>query len=145
VEFQDDTTLVSCSRDGSTKFWDISTGTPKSEVPGENFTFSKESAGTEQGDGHFLVTAKDNLVLVYHADREANDGKEAVAFFHAPSPVQSISCTGDHIGVGCKSGSVLHLRAPLACGGAGGLSRARCARLLHVSVYLSHVYCMRSK
>ena len=113
MEFQDDATLVSCSRDGSTKFWDISTGTPKTEVPGENFTFSNATAGTEQRTGHFLVTAKDNLVLVYHADREANDGKkEAVAFFNAPSPVQSIACTGDQIGVGCKSGAVLHLRAP---------------------------------
>jgi WD40 repeat protein len=113
VEFQDDVTLVSCSRDGLTKFWDISTGTPKTEVPGENFTFSNATAGTEQRTGHFLVTAKDNLVLVYHADREANDGKkEAVAFFNAPSPVQSIACTGDQIGVGCKSGAVLHLRAP---------------------------------
>ena len=113
MEFQDDATLVSCSRDGLTKFWDISTGTPKTEVPGENFTFSNATAGTEQRTGHFLVTAKDNLVLVYHADREANDGKkEAVAFFRAPSPVQSIACTGDQIGVGCKSGAVLHLRAP---------------------------------
>ena len=113
MEFQDDVTLVSCSRDGLTKFWDISTGTPKTEVPGENFTFSNATAGTEQRTGHFLVTAKDNLVLVYHADREANDGKkEAVAFFNAPSPVQSIACTGDQIGVGCKSGAVLHLRAP---------------------------------
>ena len=76
VEFQDDTTLVSCSDDGSTKFWDISTGTPKIEVPGENFTFSKASAGSEQGAGHFLVSAKGNSVLVYHADCEANDGKE---------------------------------------------------------------------
>ena len=115
MKFQDNGTLVSCGRDGSTKFWDISTGTPNTEVPGEQFTFSKAAAkaGTEQRAGHFLVTAKDNLVLVYHADREANDGKkEAVAFFCAPSPVQSFACTGDQIGVGCQSGAVLHLRAP---------------------------------
>ena len=128
MEFQDDATLVSCSRDGSTKFWDISTGTPKTEVPGEQFTFSEAAARTrawrawraEEGDyllqqraGHFLVTAKDKLVLVQHADREANDGKkEIVAFFCAPSPVQSIACTGNQIGVGCQSGAVLHLRAP---------------------------------
>jgi len=116
VEFQDDSTLVSCSLvnscDGSTKFWDISTGTPKTEVPGQNFIFCKAAAGTKQCAGHFLVTAKGNLVLVYHADAEANDGKkEAVAFFSAPSPVQAIACTGDQIGIGCQSGFVLHLQA----------------------------------
>ena len=113
MEFLDDGTLVSCSDDGSTKVWDISTGMLKTKGPGGKFTFSKAAAGTEQRAGQFLVTAKDNLVLVYHADREANDGKkEAVAFFCAPSPVQSIACNGDQIGVGCKSGAVLHLRAP---------------------------------
>ena len=114
MEFQDDATLVSCSVDGSTKFWDISTGTPKTEVPGEKFTFSEAAAGTEQRVGRFLVTSKGDMVLVHHADGgEASDGKRApVAFFRAPSPVQTISCAGDKIGVGCQSGAVLHLRAP---------------------------------
>ena len=114
MEFQDDATLVSWSVDGSTKFWDISTGTPKTEVPGEKFTFSEAAAGTEQRVGRFLVTSKGDMVLVHHADGgEASDGKRApVAFFRAPSPVQTISCAGDKIGVGCQSGAVLHLRAP---------------------------------
>ena len=68
---------------------------------------------SELDDAESENETKDNLVLVYHADREANDGKkEAVAFFCAPSPVQSFACTGDQIGVGCQSGAVLHLRAP---------------------------------
>ena len=113
MEFQDDATLVSCSVDGSTKFWDISTGTPKTEVPGEKFTFSEAAAGNDRRVGRFLVTSKGDMVLVYHADREANDGKkESVAFFRAPGPVQSMACAGDQIGVGCQSGAVLHLRAP---------------------------------
>ena len=76
MEFLDGSTLVSASYDGSIKVWDVASGTPKDTVAGEKFTFSKAAAGTEQRAGQFLVTAKDNLVLVYHADREANDGKK---------------------------------------------------------------------
>jgi len=113
VEFLDDGTLVSCDRRGSTKFWDISTGTAKAEVPGEKFTFSMAAAGSEQRAGRFLVTSQGDLVLVHLADGgEANDAKKVpVAFFRAPSPIASISCTGEYIGVGCSSGAVLHLRA----------------------------------
>ena len=113
MEFLDNGTVVSCSEDGSTKFWDISTGTPKTEVPGETFTFSKAAAGSEQRAGRFLVASQGDLVLVFQADSgEASDLKKApVAFFRAPSPIGTIACTGEHIGVGCKSGAVLHLRA----------------------------------
>ena len=112
MEFLDNGTVVSCSEDGSTKFWDISTGTPKTEVPGETFTFST-AAGSEQVAGRFLVTSKGDLVLVHHADGGEASGtkKVPVAFFRAPSPIQTIACTGDHIGVGCQSGAVLLLRA----------------------------------
>ena len=58
MEFLDDGTLVSRADDGSTKFWDISTGTPKTEVPGETFTFSKAAAGSEQRAGRFLGGAQ---------------------------------------------------------------------------------------
>jgi hypothetical protein len=111
VEFLDDGTLVSRDDGGSTKFWDISTGTAKG-VPGETFTFSK-AAGSEQGAGRFLVTSKGDLVLVHHADGGEASGtkKVPVAFFRAPSPIRTIACTGEHIGVGCESGAVLHLRA----------------------------------
>ena len=113
MEFLDDGTLVSCDRYGSTKFWDISTGTAKAEVPGEKFTFSKAAAGSEQRAGRFLVTSQGDLVLVHLADGGgASDAKKApVASFRAPSPIASISCTGEYIGVGCQSGAVLHLRA----------------------------------
>ena len=113
MEFEDDGTLVSSSNDGSTKRWDVSTGKFKDEVPGEKFTFSKAAAGSEQRAGRFLVTSQGDLVLVHLADGgEANDAKKVpVAFFRAPSPVQTIACTGEYIGVGCSSGAVLHLRA----------------------------------
>ena len=113
MEFLDDGTLASSSDDGSTKFWDISTGTPKTDVPGKTFTFSKAAAGSEQRAGRFLITAEGDLVLVFQADSgEASDLKKApVAFFRAPSPIETIACTGEYIGVGCESGAVLHLRA----------------------------------
>ena len=52
-------------------------------------------------------------MLVHHADGgEASDAKKVpVAFFRAPSPIRTIACTGEHIGVGCERGAVLHLRA----------------------------------
>ena len=113
MEFIDNGTVVSCSEDGSTKFWDISTGTPKTDVPGKTFTFSKAAAGTEQRAGRYIITAEGDLLLVHHADGgEASDAKKVpVAFFRAPSPIRTITCTDEHIGVGCESGAVLHLRA----------------------------------
>ena len=113
VEFLDGSTLVSCDNNDSTKFWDISTGTPKTDVPGTTFTFSKAAAGSKQRAGRFLITAEGDLVLVFQADSgEASDLKKApVAFFRAPSPIGTIACTGEYIGVGCESGAVLHLRA----------------------------------
>ena len=113
VEFLDVSTLVSADSSGSTKFWDISTGTCKDTVAGENFALST-SSGTEERAGRFLVTSKGDMVLVHHhADGgEASDGEKApVAFFSAPAPVQTISFSDDKIGVGCTSGAVLHLRA----------------------------------
>jgi WD40 repeat protein len=117
VEFLDDGTLASSSNDGSTKFWDISTGTPKTDVPGKTFTFSKAAAGTapgtEQRAGRYIITAEGDLLLVHHADGgEASDAKKVpVAFFRAPSPVRTVACAGEHIGIGCESGAVIHLRA----------------------------------
>ena len=114
VKFEDDGTLVSCSSDGSTKRWDVSTGKAKDEVPGEKFVFSEAAAGSEQRVGRFLITSKGDLVLVHQADGgEASDvNKVPVAFFLAPSPIRTVACAGEHIGIGCESGAVIHLRAP---------------------------------
>ena len=114
MEFEDGGTLLSCSSDGSTKRWDVSTGKSKDEVPGEKFVFSKAAAGSEQRVGRFLITSNHDLVLVHQADGgEASDvNKVPVAFFLAPSPVMTVACAGEHIAIGCKSGAVIHLRAP---------------------------------
>ena len=68
------------------------------------------------------LTQKDDLIFVYTRGGVVNaDGEEKVpiAFFRAPSPVVSVSCAGDKIAVGCKSGAVLTLHAAwLTDGGA---------------------------
>jgi len=111
VAWKDSGALVSSSGDGSTKCWDVSTGTSKDEVAGEQV--ASTAAGTEQRAGRFLVTAEGDLVLIHYADGgEGSGGEEApVAFFLAPSPVCTVACAGELIGIGCKSGAVLALRA----------------------------------
>ena len=116
MEFLDDGTLVSCDTKGSTKLWEVSSGQCKDVVHGEQFTFSK-AAGSEQRTGRFLIMTEGDLValvLVHQTDcGEASDTKQVpVAFFRAPSPVRTVACAGEHIGIGCESGAVIHLRAP---------------------------------
>jgi len=105
--------LVSSSSDGSTKCWDVSTGTSRDEVAGEQVASTKAAVGTEQRAGRFLVKAIGDIVLVHYADGgEGSHGEKApVAFFQSPSPVRTIACAGEHIGIGCESGVVLALRA----------------------------------
>ena len=116
---------MTCAEVGSRK-WSSSTDTPSShaanlarkdsgmqtrappkvdvlaqEMLGEREREREEQAKTTRRVGRFLVTAKDDLVLV--------DGP--VAFFRAPSPVKSIDCARDKIGIGCENGAVLHLCA----------------------------------
>ena len=68
-------------------------------MPGEKLALSKETGGKEQREGRFLITWEGDMVLVHHAVGVASDSKRApVAFFLAPSPVQTISCAEDKIG-----------------------------------------------
>ena len=72
-----------------------------------------DTAG-KQTVGAYVVTRKDNLVLVHalkHNEPTA-ENNHAVAFFRAPGVVQTLECAGDRIAVGCQNGEVLHLQAP---------------------------------
>ena len=126
VEFRDATTLVSASKDGTTRFWDVESGAEKGQdaqgthgevMAGERFAFTKINS-KEQVVGGFIVTAKGDLVRVYEVDEDEKktpvdkDGKKTpVAFFAAPSVIESLACAGDKIAVGLQNGGVLHLRA----------------------------------
>ena len=109
VEFsQDGATLVSSSDGAETFWWDVATGARKDKVAGQ-------FASTKAEIGRYIVTKKDDLILVYDTQGGVvnADGEEKVlsAFFRAPSPICSVSCAGDKIAVGCKSGAVLRLHA----------------------------------
>ena len=108
-------TVVSSSNDGTTRAWDVATGTQKAEFEGDKFSFTKSRAG-KQTVGAYVVTKKDNLVLVHqtHAlkhNEPTAENNHAVAFFRAPGVVQTLECAGDRIAVGCQNGEVLHLQA----------------------------------
>ena len=116
VEFIDNDTVVSSSNDGTTRAWDVATGTQKAEFEGDKFSFTK-SSGAKQTVGAYVVTKKDNLVLVHQTHALTHNeptaaNSHAVAFFRAPGVVQTLECAGDRIAVGCQNGEVLHLQAP---------------------------------
>ena len=123
VEFIDADTVVSSSDDGTTRAWDVATGTQKAEFEGDKFSFTKSSGGDEQTVGAYVVTRKDNLpgcttstrLVLVHAlthNEPTAENNHAVAFFRAPGVVQTLECAGDRIAVGCQNGEVLHLQAP---------------------------------
>jgi WD40 repeat protein len=129
LEFRDATTLVSASRDGTTRFWDVGSGAEQGQdaqgthgeaLAGERFAFSKSNS-KEQVVGRFVVTAQGDLVRVYEVNEgvaDKDEKKTPVAFFAAPSLIQSLACAGDKIAVGLSNGGVLHLCAAfLAAGG----------------------------
>ena len=94
----------------------MATGTQKTEFDTDKFSFTKNSGGDEQTVGAYVVTKKDNLVLVHqtHAlkhNEPTAENNHAVAFFRAPGVVQTLECAGDRIAVGCQNGEVLHLQA----------------------------------
>ena len=116
VEFIDADTVVSSSDDGTTRAWNVATGTQKAEFEGDKFSFTKSSGGDEKTVGAYVVTRKDNLVLVHQTHALTHNeptaaNSHAVAFFRAPGVVQTLECAGDRIAVGCQNGEVLHLQA----------------------------------
>ena len=110
----DPSQLVSGSRDGTTRFWNMATGQAVSVLEGATFEFAKASA-TEQSVGRYIVTANSDLVRICKAPQnaDAHDGNAApvaapVAFFRAPGNILAIDCAGDSIGVGCEL-SLIHI------------------------------------
>ena len=84
------------------------------------YTF--DASPKEQVVGGSIVAAQSDLVRVYEVDDASEeeeeegvadkDGKQTpVAFFGAPSNIQTLACAGDKIAVGLQNGGVLHLRA----------------------------------
>ena len=116
VEFeQDGATLVSSDR-AETIRWDVATGARKDKVAGQ-LAFTKAEIG------RYIVTQKDDLLFVCDTQGGANDGadgKEKVltAFFRAPSPINSVSCSRDKVAVSCQSGAVLTVHAAWLIDGA---------------------------
>ena len=116
LEFIDADTVVSSSDDGTTRAWDVATGTHKAEFEGDKFTFTK-SSGAKQTVGQYVLTTRSDLVLVHlthglEKKEPTSESNQAVAFFRAPGLVQTLECAGDRIAVGCQNGEVLHLQAP---------------------------------
>ncbi len=114
VEFaHDGATLVSGGGDG-TRYWDVQSGEAKSVLEGNNFAFSKASSG-EQKVGKFLITAEGDILRIFKSDDGVKDKADKdmapVAFFRAPSPIETFDTSGAHIAVGCQNGEVLQLRA----------------------------------
>ena len=119
VQFADNETLLSSDSGGQTKVWDIATGEEKTKaLAGSQFALSKQG-NREQQAGRFVCTA-DGVLLLIHLLHEAEDGgagkattaaRAPVAFFSAPSQIQSLDCRGADIALGCQSGEVVLLRA----------------------------------
>ncbi len=95
--------LVSGSEDGTMRVWSVSTGAQKEELDGGSFAFSKDSSSGQKVGKH-SITFKDDLLLIL-------EGQSVVAFFRAPHVISTVGAAGVRIGVGCKNGEVLQLRA----------------------------------
>jgi hypothetical protein len=52
----------------------------------------------------YSITFKDDLLLI-------SKGQSVMAFFREPHVISSVGSAGENIGVGCKNGEVLQLRA----------------------------------
>ena len=103
LEYVDAVTLVSGSEDGTMRVWSVDTGAHKEVLDGGSFAFSKDNA-LEHKVGKYSITFEDDLLLI-------SEGQSVVAFFRAPHDISTIGTAGERIGVGCKNGEVLQLRA----------------------------------
>ena len=118
--------IASGSEDKTVKIWDTTSGAEKCTLTGTTFTFSdvpidsatqefakdfanKPSSSRKVTCGGYIITAEDDTVRIY----ALAEPSKAIACFFAPSYVFSVACSGERVAVGCSSGAVLQLRAPV--------------------------------
>ena len=127
VKFASEGIVASSSTDGSTKFWNLSTGqeTEKTaEAVPEGFTFPNEGGAKPQRINSYVVAAKGQTLVIHKAPEDkapedkvetAADGKAGtetpVAFFQCASNIAAFDVAGANVAVGCAGGQVLQLRA----------------------------------
>ena len=122
VKFASEGIVASSSTDGSTKFWNLSTGqeTEKTaEAVPEGFTFPNEGGAKPQRINSYVVAAKGQTLVIHKAPEDkaetAADGKAGtetpVAFFECASQIEAFDVAGANVAVGCAGGQVLQLRA----------------------------------
>ena len=122
VKFASEGIVASSSTDGSTKFWNLSTGqeTEKTtEAVPEGFTFPNEGGAKPQRINSYVVAAKGQTLVIHKAPEDkaetAADGKAGtetpVAFFQCASQIAAFDVAGANVAVGCADGQVLQLFA----------------------------------
>ena len=122
VKFASEGIVASSSTDGSTKFWNLSTGqeTEKTaEAVPEGFTFPNEGGAKPQRINSYVVAAKGQTLVIHKAPEDkaetAADGKAGtetpVAFFQCASKIAAFDVAGANVAVACADGQVLQLFA----------------------------------
>ena len=125
VKFASEGIVASSSTDGSTKFWNLSTGqeTEKTtEAVPEGFTFPNEGGAKPQRINSYVVAAKGQTLVIHKAPEDkaetAADGSDdkagtetPVAFFQCASEIAAFDVAGANVAVACADGQVLQLFA----------------------------------
>ena len=125
VKFASEGIVASSSADGSTKFWNLSTGqeTEKTaEALPEGFTFPNEGGAKPQRINSYVVAAKGQTLVIHKAPEDkaetaadGSDGKAGtetpVAFFQCAAEIKGFDVAGAKVAVGCADGQVLQLFA----------------------------------
>ena len=118
AEFSDDgAQVISCSPEaGEVLVWDTLSGRRVCQLDGCEFALV-EGLSDERKRGRHILTANDNMLLIYECGKEQQHGQDGagavpVASFKAPTIIDSLQCHGAAICVGCVGGKVFFLSAP---------------------------------
>jgi hypothetical protein len=93
------------------RFWDVASSQQVRQVSGSEFTFVEGDNASEHQMGRHILTASDDMLLIYEGDAEG-DAASFVACFKAPQKISSVRSNGSNICVGCTGGAVCILQAP---------------------------------